>query len=713
MDPAVSLSHLCQALTSSVAETLGERQQATLALTEFEKVPGFAATLFQLVISSGMGPMEGVIRQAAAIYLKNLAYKRYRAFEKLHDQYKTHPIVFTPEIKASFRANIVQAISQAPPLIRAQLGLVFQSMLDLDFPHEWPELIPMLLEMINSQNPVYIGSSLYCLRLIAKKYQYIMEENRGDLNTIVQNIFPILLKLFQFLATQSCLETFQMETLLVKIFYSSTYLAMPPFLAVHDNVFPWIAQFVRILEADVPTAGAPEDEEEKAKWMPWKIKKWAMSTLDRLFLRYGNIKKRNNSPSNEFAKLFVNTYVNKLLESLFTLLNKPATKQWPKRIITCILSFVSSSIYPSISWKMVKTNLPILFERILFPLLYFTKEDFEDFNDEPEEWVQDQLSFEAEFWSPKAVVISFVFDVVKLRGGDPEKVDDNPLVLFMTYIGQALQRYSLASPDQKNTAEKEGCLHLLGNIASLLMASPHFHQGLEDLIKTQVGPEMSSPLPFMRARAVWCFSQFAKFNFKDTEFFLGLVQSCLMLMQDKSLPVRIFAAMALKPFTKNPIVKPHLQPMVPQLIQAYLQLMQEIEVDNLVNSLQYLLKNYPDEANQYAPVILKELATKFQFLLDQEVTLNDPLSNEFNACQQTLRTIITLLAGFKDPNLFTALDPLVVQVLLTASPNTVELLEEYITLCAVVTFSGPISDGLWFFFDKMCDFALDWAGDYM
>lgn len=71
-----------------------------------------------MVISTGMGPMEGVIRQAAAIYLKNMTYKRYRSADRLSEQYKGQPIMFTPEVRTSFRGSILQAITEAPNVIR-------------------------------------------------------------------------------------------------------------------------------------------------------------------------------------------------------------------------------------------------------------------------------------------------------------------------------------------------------------------------------------------------------------------------------------------------------------------------------------------------------------------------------------------------------------------------------------------------------------------
>lgn len=54
-------------------------------------------------------------------------------------------------------------------------------------------------------------------------------------------------------------------------------------------------------------------------------------------------------------------------------------------------------------------------------------------------------------------------------------------------------------------------------------------------------------------QAVWCFSAFGKFEFKDTEFYMNAVQQCLRLLHDNSLPVKVFAALALKHFAKNPL----------------------------------------------------------------------------------------------------------------------------------------------------------------
>lgn len=61
-------------------------------------------------------------------------------------------------------------------------------------------------------------------------------------------------------------------------------------------------------------------------------------------------------------------------------------------------------------------------------------------------------------------------------------------------------RYDQLPLEHKNPGEKEGALHLIGAIASLLIESPHFTTALEPIVKTYVVPELSSPIPFLRAR---------------------------------------------------------------------------------------------------------------------------------------------------------------------------------------------------------------------
>lgn len=59
-----------------------------------------------------------------------------------------------------------------------------------------------------------------------------------------------------------------------------------------QNVFnAWMVLFLNVLERPVPLEGQPVDPELKKSWGWWKVKKWTVHILNRLYTRYVSISK--------------------------------------------------------------------------------------------------------------------------------------------------------------------------------------------------------------------------------------------------------------------------------------------------------------------------------------------------------------------------------------------------------------------------------------
>lgn len=72
--------------------------------------------------------------------------------------------------------------------------------------------------------------------------------------------------------------------LILKAFWSATYLHVPAVLASEEAFLPWVEAALAILRRPVPE-GQPEDAEARARWTWWKLKKWAMHFLGRALSR--------------------------------------------------------------------------------------------------------------------------------------------------------------------------------------------------------------------------------------------------------------------------------------------------------------------------------------------------------------------------------------------------------------------------------------------
>lgn len=60
-----------------------------------------------------------------------------------------------------------------------------------------------------------------------------------------------------------------------------------PKVLFDQNVFnAWMVLFLNVLERPVPLEGQPADPELRKSWGWWKVKKWTVHILNRLYTRY-------------------------------------------------------------------------------------------------------------------------------------------------------------------------------------------------------------------------------------------------------------------------------------------------------------------------------------------------------------------------------------------------------------------------------------------
>lgn len=145
--------------------------------------------------------------------------------------------------------------------------------------------------------------------------------------------------------------------------------------------------FLNILERPVPSEGQPVDPDLRKSWGWWKVKKWTVHILNRLYTRYvevwinlynsykqfccmtdseflwlfklprdsfGDLKLQN--PENRaFAQMFQKHYAGKILECHLNLLNVIRVGGYlPDRVINLILQYLSNRwVYFEVSFCII------------------------------------------------------------------------------------------------------------------------------------------------------------------------------------------------------------------------------------------------------------------------------------------------------------------------------------------------------------------------
>lgn len=648
--------------------------------------------------------------------------------------------------KAEIKIALVRALVDEPEKsVRDLFAECLHTMVVHEFPEKWPDLVPTLLTTIREgivamdqpeqkhRAGLQVHNSLLALRKVCKRYEYKSKDQRGPLNDIVQASFPMLLPLGQQLVQQHSLEEAMMLKQILKIFWSSTQFYLPGRepgnsegettnngggdgtssigLARPDLLQPWFDILTAALKKVLPEADQPTDLEARNAWPWWKVKKWAVQIMSRMFSRYGFVSYADDQPAKEFARYFSTVVAPQFLGPVCETLNiRPSGQFCTDRVVHLCLTFVTSAVELSATYKLIKPHLDFLLYQVCFPVLCLSPSDVECFENDPVEFVHKQNSPLADFYDPRLSAITLVKDLVKQRG---QHVTQN-LLARMTEI---VHRYNISPMEQRNHIEKDGALLTFGSLSKPLLATPKYASQIEGLLTTSVFPDFTSPIGFLRYRACWMVQQFAAVRWTDDGTNLKkLLQMVLERLSDPALPVQIEASKALRFLIEAEGANEALLPVLPQLLTEYFRIMNEIGNDEVVSALQVLLEKFGEHIEPHAVQLVTQLSQSF----DQYCKAGDDQDDDDAAlaAAQCLECIATVLKGVcSQEAMLKRLEPLLLPLVLKIlgdDGDFIEYLECALDILTFLTyFQAQISLELWHCFPLIYIAFDQWAYDYL
>eukprot|EP01087_Luapelamoeba_hula_P007288 TRINITY_DN1779_c0_g1_i1.p1 TRINITY_DN1779_c0_g1~~TRINITY_DN1779_c0_g1_i1.p1 ORF type:complete len:1013 (+),score=139.46 TRINITY_DN1779_c0_g1_i1:120-3158(+) len=684
-----------QALMGTLSATHQERVNAEAVLKQFQSVPGFAVVLIKLMTAAEV-PVP--VRQGASINFKLLIVKQWSKS-------------LSEEDKTLVKENMIELLISVPQFIRVQLAVALRSMLEKEFPHNWASLVPKIQNYLVSQDLAIVHGSLTALYLLIKKYSHKPSEGglREPLYNVVNATFATVLSIFQNAAQHNTIDAIEIQKLVSKIFWAATQAVLPPVFLQHGALDPWFAVMLELYSRKVPeNAGEPQDESERINWVPWKLKKWIGHILNRFIARYSTPRKTDAPEIQQFAPYFVATYAPRLLEANMVQLGAVSSGQFrPHRIISIALSAIGESIRYATLYKMLKPHIPDLLRTVIVPLFYFTQKDQELWNDDPAEFLRQDSDIIEDWWDPRLTAINLVIDLIGLRG----EIHLNTIALHCLSI---LQQYSQTDPAQRNVGAKDGALTILGNLCGKLTESEQYKSGLEPMIVTHAFPEFTSPYPFLRARACWIFGQFFDVYQNQETFIVGL-RAVIQCMTDKELPVRVRAALSLRTLCQSTFSTQALREILPQLLEAILGMMREVESEDLLKTLEVIIEKYSDDISPYAVAISKRLCEMFLSLVDADEEDQNSAMAALE-CLVAIQTILDATSRVGDTwAIYSQMEPVVMPALLKVmDPDAMDFFDEGLKIINYLTFYGEnISDLMWSLFPLLYRAFMNWATDWM
>eukprot|EP01135_Chromosphaera_perkinsii_P012403 Nk52_evm14s2657 gene=Nk52_evmTU14s2657 len=714
MDP----QRVIQLLAETFNADPSARKQAEASLDSLAFQRGFG--LFMLQILGAQEEMNTSIRQAAAIYLKNYISKYWRHAEISDEEMQENnrlgvdpklSFFINAEDKSTIRLHILDALVNSPEVVRSQMTVALGTIVKCDFPERWPNFVDKIVNLLGSGNQKAIFAALIAFRELAKKYQYKPTEEKQHMNSAVEIVMPIVYNvLVELMKYDNTDEVASMQKMCLKIYYGIIQQDIPAELLSNDQFPKWMEILLTIVDRKVPDYVATtcnNDEEEMANSPWWKVKKWALHILHRVYSRFG-CPGSVIEAHKEFANYFSNNFAKVVLEVVFKQFSLKLQGQYMSpRVLQMLLNYCLTAVNQSLTWKIIKPHCDTLIQQIIFPLLCYSDKDDELWHEDPFEFVRIKFDIFEDFQSPVTAAGNLLKELVDRRG----KVT---LMPTLTFANGVLTEYINLPENQRNPRLKDGILNLIGNIAGCINKKKELKGQLENMLVAHVLPEFQSRFGFLRARACYIVHSFSMVKYKNDQNIVACLENVVRCMRDTDIPVRVEAAMALRVLIRYDVGCDSLKPVLRDVLVELIKLTNETENDDLTMVLQDLLMRYENDILPFGVEICQHLCHTFQTLIVDDD--GDEDSNKSMTAMGVLSTIQTLVRTFvKTPESLAQLEPVLLPMIAYClEKGILDFLEETYELLTTLTFYCPvISQDMWRMFGLIHHSFMSDASDFL
>ncbi|KAF1787789.1 Armadillo-type fold [Phytophthora cactorum] len=608
--------------------------------------------------------------------------------------------VISPADKALGRQNGLEALlvsqdSSIRSLLAETVATLRASTSRYD---SWPTLIDDICKNVQSGDANRIINALLALRRVVKNFEYRSEDRLAPLFKLVEVVFPMLQNMMVQMQTNNSIEAAHMMHLILKTYWSCVKTNLPPHIAQTEQVVAWMNIFRMVIAKPLPEvseggepAGQPTDEEERGNWPWWKLKKWALQILCRFYTRYGNPKKAEEEYL-QMSTVFRNQIAPELLPCVLeTLALRKNGRFCTDRVVQLALVFLQEAVDSAVTYKLIKPHLGFLLFEVIHPVLCLTPKDLQLWAEDPHEFVRKTNDVFEDFLDPVYAAANLLADLCTKRGKDC-------LPNVLSFYNNILNTYLATPDDKKDYIQKDAALHALFS----------WTDQVESMIVTHILPEFKNPHGFLRLRACKIFSRkyIEGIKFKDEQTLINIVNGMLDAMFDPELPVRIEAAKTIRFVVMYPhsdTVVEVLRPRLPQILEQFFSLMDQIGNDEVVVALEHIIDRFSSEIGPFS----LQLVAKFVEFFGQFTAVAEDDEDASLAAVSCLDAINTILMSIHNhPELYALLVPTLAPVIhkILTDFDYVEYMESGIDILGSLAFySQKIAPELF----------NDWASDYL
>jgi exportin-2 (importin alpha re-exporter) len=331
--------------------------------------------VLQLVASSDAS--DATVRQAAAVHFKNTIKKGW----DVNREEGNDGIVLTPDDRNTVKSHLVQLMCTVPAQIQVQLSESISLIALADYPEQWQNLLPELVQQFSSTDPEIVIGVLKTANSIFKRFRYV--DRSDELYSVIlftlKGLQAPLLQLFK--STGQAAEAlandpvqlkkrFEALRLMCRVFFSLNYQDLPEFF--EDHMGEWMGEFAKYLQYQNPALVDSDEDNE-----PSPIDALQAAIIKNLAL-YAD---KDEEPFQEYLPQFTSLVWNLLI----------GVTALPKHdgLATTSIRFLSSLIHKHMHQDLFKdqATLQQIVVKIVIPNLMFRESDEERFEDDPREYI--------------------------------------------------------------------------------------------------------------------------------------------------------------------------------------------------------------------------------------------------------------------------------------------------------------------------------------
>ncbi|XP_017775673.1 PREDICTED: importin-11 [Nicrophorus vespilloides] len=185
MDPVSTQSMVLEVLQRASSQNADILKPAEAKLREWEIQPGFYSMLYNILSNHSI---DLNVRWIAVLYLK-IGVDRYWR--------KSAPNAISEDEKRTIRQALGSNYQEPVNQIAIQLAVLVSKVARMDCPRDWPELFPMLLQAVESSDPIVQHRSLLTLHHVVKAISSKrLPGDRRLFQEFTSNIYSFILNLW-------------------------------------------------------------------------------------------------------------------------------------------------------------------------------------------------------------------------------------------------------------------------------------------------------------------------------------------------------------------------------------------------------------------------------------------------------------------------------------------------------------------------------------